>query len=356
MTDIQTHISTLHTDASNNLTSALNIRWKTASETKNQTFNDLDEAIRFVSKVDIDVNVSAIWVNLHQLPIEYTGNAEAAAICARRYLLIDIDPARPKDTNATSSEKASAFSVVREISEYLRAIGFPAPVFWVDSGNGYHLYFKLEDGYPLTSYGDAVIKKFLKQLSIFFPQAGVDKSVHDRARVVKVAGTMARKGPHSDKRPWRRSEILHRGKGQSVSLKQLEDAVIQLGGSVPLPINSSPALGEAARNLLEIPPETITNKLLLGEMLKHVSPDVSRDEWLPIIWSIAALNWNSGHKTARRWSAQCLERFDETDFDKVWNGYDRSKGITQRTLVFRARQGGYAGLDFLIGQLAKMYA
>jgi len=355
--DVREHLEFLHCCIDKNRRSAMNIRWKTPSATKNQTVNELDEAIKLISDLDDDQDIAAIWVNLHQLPMGYTGNAVTTAIKARRFLLIDVDPDRPNATNATAEEKQLASSNVSKISSYLDCLGFPAPALSVDSGNGFHLYYRLDEEYPLSSYGDALIREALRVLSAHFPDAGIDKSVHDRARVVKVAGTMARKGPQSDKRPWRRAKILYRGKGKEVlHVNQLKDAIAMLGGSIQASDSNPSELGEAARNLLELPPETATNQLLLREMLRHISPNVSREEWLPVVWSVASLGWASGQTTAHSWSMQCLARFDQADFDKVWNGYERGRGISPRTLVFLARRGGYAGMSFLTGQLANMYA
>ena len=46
----------------------------------------------------------------------------------RRWLLIDFDPKRPSDTNASDAEKAEAEGRMRRVYKYLRDEGFNAPV------------------------------------------------------------------------------------------------------------------------------------------------------------------------------------------------------------------------------------
>ncbi|MBT5608563.1 MAG: hypothetical protein HOJ57_21685, partial [Lentisphaerae bacterium] len=62
-------------------------------------------------------------------------------IVCRRWLLIDIDPARPAGISATDAEKGLAFEKAMEVSEGLASMGWPEPVV-VDSGNGYYLLYR----------------------------------------------------------------------------------------------------------------------------------------------------------------------------------------------------------------------
>ncbi|MDP9050274.1 MAG: hypothetical protein M3O31_06045 [Acidobacteriota bacterium] len=129
----------------------------------------------------------------------------ATNIAARKWMLVDIDPERPKGTNATETEKAAAWDVTVAVQTFLRSLGWPEPVV-IDSGNGYHSIYPIS----LPAADSTTVKETLRILSWKFSSAGavVDTSVHDSCRITKVPGTMSRKGPHSEDRPWRQSKLL----------------------------------------------------------------------------------------------------------------------------------------------------
>lgn len=135
-------------------------------------------------------------------------------VTARRFLLIDVDPTRPpafKKHSATDEEKLAALDVATATNEGLQAGGWPAPL-WVDSGNGYHLYYRLPDaqvGGHVKSETDPVAT-LLRVLKAKFdtPAAEIDASVFNAARVMKVPGTLARKGPNTTDRPHRTSAVI----------------------------------------------------------------------------------------------------------------------------------------------------
>ncbi len=133
-------------------------------------------------------------------------------IPCRRWLLIDIDPVRPAGVSATDGELALASERVAAIVEYLDFLDWPPPL-QAMSGNGYHLFYRVD----LPVEDDRLIKAVLAGLADQFSdeQVAVDRSVHNPARIVKVIGTMARKGDdlHDIEgvpdRPHRRSNLIH---------------------------------------------------------------------------------------------------------------------------------------------------
>lgn len=84
--------------------------------------------------------------------------------------------------------------------------------------------------------------------------------------------------------------------------------------------------------------ETASERNKLVDALKRLSPGVGRgngtffdscgtpqaDYWLAAIWAIRSLGWPSGKATAKSWSQQCIERYDELGFEQAWNSYDAS--------------------------------
>jgi hypothetical protein len=126
-------------------------------------------------------------------------------ILSRRWLLVDIDPVRPSGISATDAEKAAASDVIVAVRDALRARDWPEPIL-ADSGNGYHLYYRVD----LPVDDDDLVKNVLEVLAGRFDtvRAKVDKTVHNAARIVKLPGTLSRKGDATDDRPHRRSRML----------------------------------------------------------------------------------------------------------------------------------------------------
>jgi hypothetical protein len=84
-------------------------------------------------------------------------------VLAYRWLLVDIDPARPSGINATKQEFQFAVSRAEMVREYcINMLGLPAPM-ECESGNGYHLLFPLD--MPATKANVEIIKNALKRLA-----------------------------------------------------------------------------------------------------------------------------------------------------------------------------------------------
>ena len=127
----------------------------------------------------------------------------------RKILLIDFDPERPADTNATDEEVALADACMRKVYNYLRDQGFSEPVI-AHSGNGFHLYYRinLENNDENTK----LIEMFLKALDMMFGDektVKVDTSVFNASRIAKIIGTPSNKGSNTKSRPQRMSRFIH---------------------------------------------------------------------------------------------------------------------------------------------------
>ena len=127
-------------------------------------------------------------------------------IIGYNWILIDADPVRPSGVSATDSEKENAHTVARKVFYQLRKLGFCEPIV-ADSGNGYHLLYKIKA--ELSSKD--TISDFLKVLDMWFSNDTVliDTAVFNPARITKLYGTIARKGANTQDRPYRFSRILH---------------------------------------------------------------------------------------------------------------------------------------------------
>ena len=176
-------------------------------------------------------------------------------ITRRVLLLIDIDPKRISDVSSTDDEKAAALAVAEEIRGYLKTLGWPDPIF-ADSGNGYHLPYRIDLPVDDRIEGDVdtrgIVERCLKALAAKYntDAVTVDTTVFNPSRIVKLYGTIGRKGDNTPQRPWRRSEILTIPEGfnsNPVPRELLEALAAQ-----------SPALTSAkqSRDSVGVPPES----------------------------------------------------------------------------------------------------
>ena len=175
---------------------------------------------------------TATYVTLNPCIAAMTGRADnrLKAVKARtkdehisrvRNILIDIDPERPSDVSASEAEKKAAVAVTRRVRQFLVDDCFwPEPMV-ADSGNGGHLVFKVHfpDEMNLAECS-ATVKALLGTLAEKFDavETGengeaisikVDRSVFNPSRIVKLWGTVARKGDATKDRPHRASRVVH---------------------------------------------------------------------------------------------------------------------------------------------------
>ena len=158
---------------------------------------------------------------LNPANLKASRNAAGDADIAKRvWLLIDLDPARPAGTNATDDEKQSAREQADAARNYLAARGWPEPVL-ADSGNGWHLLYRID--LPNDAISAGLVRGVLARLKQLFPL--VDAGNYNASRVCKLYGSWARKGPHSEERPHRRSAIVGAGGEAVVTAAQLRGLV-----------------------------------------------------------------------------------------------------------------------------------
>jgi|APSaa5957512622_1039677.scaffolds.fasta_scaffold09548_2 hypothetical protein len=132
---------------------------------------------------------------------ESTGDSD---IVCRRWLLIDIDPARPAGISATDAEKEPAFAKAMEVSEGLTSMGWSEPVI-VDSGNGYYLLYRID----LPANDDGLVHRCIQALQpVADERVHIDLSVANPSRICRLSGTWNRKGDDMPDRPHRPSEIM----------------------------------------------------------------------------------------------------------------------------------------------------
>lgn len=133
--------------------------------------------------------------------------AKDADVLRRRWLLIDVDSKRESGQCATLAQKQAAYAVAEACLGSLEAYHLRQ---WVlsDSGNGYHVYVPVD--LPNDDASRDLHKHLLKGLHkrCGTEAAGVDSTTYNAARIMRVPGTLCRKGEGSPERPHRWSKLL----------------------------------------------------------------------------------------------------------------------------------------------------
>jgi hypothetical protein len=176
---------------------------------------------------------AAVYVTLNQIDAQLLGRycnrieqfaaatVTDANVTRRRWLLLDFDPVRPKDTSATDVQLEAAHQKARECAKYLKDAAWPDPLTG-QSGNGWHLLYPLN--LPNDNESRDLAKGALTGLAARFDDAvvTVDQSVFNAGRITKLFGTVANKGDHTPLSPWRLSQLISNpARGGVVTVDQL---------------------------------------------------------------------------------------------------------------------------------------
>lgn len=193
-------------------------------------FDNWEAALRAVENEPSQYKAAYFTLNPLKLPAEIPVNpqaltpsrnaAGASDVARRTWLLVDLDPPRPAGVNSTDAEKQAAREQVDAVCEYLKSRNWPDPML-CDSGNGWHLLYRID--LPNDPDTAELVRGVLARLHQLFPM--VDAGNHDAPRLCKLYGSWARKGEHSEERPWRRSAIVEAGSDAVVTEAQLRELV-----------------------------------------------------------------------------------------------------------------------------------
>jgi len=187
------------------------------------TSDAIDQATAAIAELDKAGLAPGIYITLNPVRPDLlaraanrlrTRAAETTAdsdIAHRRWLLVDVDPVRPSGVSATDAELAIAHERAEAVRNHLSELDWPMPVLAM-SGNGYHLLYRID----LPADDRGLVQRVLDALASRFNDdvVSVDRSVFNPARIVKVMGTVARKGddlrdlPGVEDRPHRRSHLV----------------------------------------------------------------------------------------------------------------------------------------------------
>ena len=103
----------------------------------------------------------------------------------------------------------------------------------------------------------------------------------------------------------------------------------------------SVSLSNSLQGLKLPPPETEMEISRLKAALPFLSADTSYDIWRNLVWAIKSTGWGCAEQIAREWSKTAPSRYSDEGFQAVWNSFDSSRGITEATLYYQAKQAGW---------------
>ncbi len=140
--------------------------------------------------------------------VDRTADQHIASI---RNLLVDLDATRPAGVSSTDGEHDAALDMAQVIKADMTSAGWPEPLVG-DSGNGAHLIYAVD--LPNTQENVALVKAALEALAVRYQEQllrlnlEIDQMVFNPGRLVKLYGTMVRKGDNIPERPHRRAKII----------------------------------------------------------------------------------------------------------------------------------------------------
>lgn len=185
-------------------------------------------------------------------------------ILRRTHIVVDIDPKRPAGISSTEAEMEAGLNCARAVRTWLTEQGWPQPLFGM-SGNGAYLIYRVD--LPNDEDVKELIRTWLHSLASRFTSelVDIDCSTFNASRIVKVLGTVARKGteyPGTD-RPHRTSwfetpvepmQVVSREQIGSVANLHRPAPASALDVSHVLPLSeSSRALSRARAYLATLP-------------------------------------------------------------------------------------------------------
>ncbi len=124
----------------------------------------------------------------------------------RSWLFVDFDPVRPAGISSSDDEHQAAIERAQTCHEKLAQRGIPSLL--ANFGNGAHLLIPID--WPNDDTSTALVKAFLTLLDAKFSdaQVKVDTGMVGASHLIKLYGTLARKGDCIPERPHRRSAVL----------------------------------------------------------------------------------------------------------------------------------------------------
>jgi hypothetical protein len=230
--------------------------WERSGNAPLGFYQEKQRAIDHALSADADeeVNPTGIYVTLNPVRNGLLSRANErlrAGVSASRdndvpcfrNLLIDLDPERQQGINSSNAEHQAAVNLASNIQFSLRELGWPEP-YSGSSGNGAVLIYRLPS-LPNDDCHKRLVRNLLAVLAARFNTESVkiDETVGNASRIVRLTGTLNRKGDSTDDRPQRVASIISIPRQpEPVRIELLQDLVGQVSNEV-VPSASESACG-----------------------------------------------------------------------------------------------------------------
>lgn len=283
-------------------------------------FNDEAEALALIAA---NGGQADTWVSMatYSDPNASRSQGNAEGLCA---LWLDVDA-------HAGSKYETVHDVQVALQGFLNHATLPKPTLIHLTGNGVHAIWvfteviKREEWQPVADkLQDLADRMFL----------GADPITADAARILRVPGTLNFRDSENPK--------LAMFEETGVGLHGFDDiasAIDQALAKFPPLVKTR---GKHTSTKKFDCPSADSNVSLVKNMLSAIDPDIVYCEWRDVVWAVAATGWDCSYDLAHSWSSQG-STWDEDAFNRVWDGFDDSRGIGFGTLVYHAKNAGYVG-------------
>ncbi len=263
------------------------------------------------------------WVSMstYSDPNESRSQENAEGLCS---LWLDVD-----------AHEGSKYETVKEVQAVIEAFlthtGLPEPTLLNLTGYGVHAIWVFNE--VITREEWQPIADKLQDLSgrLFL---NADPITADAARILRVPGTLNFRDPENPKL----STFLETGIGY-LKFDEMALAIDKALLKFPPLVKTR---GKHASVKKFDSPATESNIDLVNAMLSTIDPDVSYCKWRDVVWAVAATGWDCSYDLAFSWSSKGAT-WNEVTFNRVWDGFDASRGIGFGTLAHHAKNAGYLG-------------
>jgi hypothetical protein len=194
--------------------------------------HELSELLR--TACDLNAQGFAAYHTINPLRPDIVTTAKDEDVPRIAWCPYDIDPNRPEGVSATDAEKAEEWKVAEAVISYWQRRGVDPVV--VDSGNGYYVLVPVDLPVNDAGWVAGVLDVHAKEFNT--AGAEIDTTAKNASRILRVPGTMNRKGVNTPERPHRLCKILSPGsRAVRADLKTVEGAVesrtLPVGESAP---------------------------------------------------------------------------------------------------------------------------
>lgn len=205
------------------------IRHNTKGRWESGLFNDLPALLK---SLESRMDDGALYCTLNKPSNRLITNAFGAEPLRNddmeviKRIPFDFDPIRPTDASSTDAEMEAAIECRNEVVTAMQTVGWPMPAMAL-SGNGAHAIWrcsiKSDDQWRMAA--NIIYSQVKSQFSSMFEARGVkfDTSIKNPGRILRLYGTVNRKGQNTVLRPHRLSSVRIPPTWQNVTVSQVQD-------------------------------------------------------------------------------------------------------------------------------------